>query len=145
MSQHLSSEEISLRAAGEYSPAIDQHLNDCDICRSELALFLKSLELFRQSVHTWADRQRVSEEATVRRIRQAPYRSMRNAICVAALVLFACCAAWRMRPHPAAPVQSNIQSAESDTALLERVNAEISQTVPASLTPVSNLVAWERR
>lgn len=143
MTRHLSSEEISQRAAGEYDQAVEQHLNDCSTCRAELALFMKSLSLFRESVHVWAGQQCPSETATIRRIRQAPYRTMLNAFCVAALILFACFAGWSTRPHAPAPVA--LQSGESDTALLERVNAEVTQTVPTSLAPLRSFVAWETR
>lgn len=149
MSRHLSSDEISQWVLNERTPDAEQHLESCSDCRAEVAAFKTTLSLFRTSAHNWADRQLSSEAQTMRRIQQAPYRGMLHTVCLAAAMMALCALSMmslRERSFTPAPVAAAAAAPEapvSDAALLERVDGQVSQTIPTSLAPLDNALSWE--
>lgn len=146
MNRHLCSDEISRWVLDERSLDTEQHLELCADCRAEVAAFKTTLSLFRASAQNWADRQLVSEAQTMRRIRQAPYGSMLHTLCIAAMMALCVLSVMSIRQHSlaATPVPvAAVESPVSDAALIERVDGQISQTIPSSLAPLDNALSWE--
>lgn len=148
MNRHLSSEEISQWLLNERTPAADRHLEACVDCRAEVTAFKTTLWLFRESARNWADRQLPPELHTLRRIKQARYRGMLHAVCLAiAMTVLCALGGISMRQRSLGPVMPS-PSAEpvvtvTDAVLLERVDAQISQNVPSSLAPLDKALSWE--
>ena len=79
----------------------------------------------------------------LRHIKNSVYRPIVRALCLAAVLALVCFVATISLRHPAPPM-TTANAADADTALLERVNAEVSQTVPTSLAPLAGVVSWEK-
>ena len=139
MNQHLTSDQISEWIIGERKPEIEEHLFECAACRSELALFEKTLSLFRESAHEWSERQSFDERKTMARIRHEPVRTALNAFGWAAAAVLLIVASFSVHHRPPEQTASTAVSI-SDEALLERVDAEISQPVPAPMEPLRALM-----
>ena len=142
MNPHLSSEEIAQWTLGEYSSEVEQHLSDCSACRAELGLFKVTLSSFRESAHAWADQQCGPDDQTIRRIRQAPYRSALSKISLVAVVGLVCLLAVLSAERQ----QKTTNFAESkidDAVLLQSVKQDLSDTLPTSLAPLRGVVSWE--
>ena len=147
MNRHLSSSEISQWILDERTLDAEQHLDICADCRAEVAAFETTLSLFRASAHNWANRQLAPETQTLRRIQHAPYRSMLQTVCLAAAMTALCVLRMisiRQHSFGSAPVvTAAAELPVSDAALLERVDGQVSQTIPSSLAPLENALAWE--
>ncbi|MBV8897109.1 MAG: hypothetical protein JO051_11400 [Acidobacteriaceae bacterium] len=147
MSRHLSSNEISDWILKHRTVEAEQHLDACADCRAEVAAFETTLLLFRASAHTWTDRQLASETQTLRRIQQAPFRNMVQTFGLAAAMTVVCVLSVlsiRQRSFSSAPVVAAAAELRvGDAALLERVDGQISQTIPSSLAPLDNALSWE--
>jgi anti-sigma factor RsiW len=119
MSTHLTSQQFAEAVLSEETPA---HLRECPACRAELAELRTTLGEFRDATHRW------SEKPQPVRRRVASYRP--RALAAAALVLLAIAGGitYAGKSHTPDP---------TDTALLERVNADVSRTVPGGLEPLT--------
>jgi hypothetical protein len=141
MSKHLTPEGVSKWMAGDSTPEIEQHARECPQCSAELNAIQNALSQFRSFMVNWADRERggyVPDSATLRRpspnlfVRRLCWLSAATAITVVALI-----------PVYRKPIESR-ENAEviqesMDAELLERINAHLSQTAPASLQPLTEL------
>lgn len=143
MNPHLSSQEISAWTLGERSPEIHEHALNCSRCQAQLALFNATLLQFRKSAQNWAEEQCSSDAQMIGRIKQHSHRKMLNAFGWAATAMTASVlATFSIRENPTAP--STRDFAEPDAALLERIDAEISQPVPSSFERLAGLLIWEQ-
>lgn len=138
MSQHLSSQRISMWMAGERTPEDEQHLRECPECAAELARFQATLSLFRDSVRHWSGRQPGSEAGAIPKI--APTRwPARWAMAAAALLLVATVSIYRNTRRP----QLGGLMPQADVVLLEQVDAEVSRAVPRGMEPLLELVSTD--
>jgi hypothetical protein len=142
MNTHLTEEQISNWIAGDVDVQVDSHVRECAECRAKLAAFKTAMSAFRDSANGFANQEysgRVLDPGRLLlRSRQARKRSFRWLAVAAAGVIVA-----------AVPVyQRSIQSTQEpmvgeesqvDAQLLERVNAHLSQTAPASFQPLSEM------
>jgi hypothetical protein len=138
MSQHLSSERISMWIAGERTPEDEEHVRVCLECAAELARFQATLSLFRDSVRDWSSRQPGSEPGTVPKLAPARW-AVRWAMAAAALLLVATVSIYRGTRQP----QFGGLMLPADVALLEQVDAEVSRGVPRGMEPLLELVSTD--
>lgn len=133
MNRHLTEQEMDAWIVGDRSVEIERHVNVCPICERNLQLLVDSLDAFRTSVHEWS----AAEIAGVR-FAAARHSFGRNqfapalaAILLCVLIVFL---AQRFR-------SGSSDQASADAALLNRVNSEISQSVPGAMEPLAQLVS----
>lgn len=141
--KHLTPEEfgelIESGEAGADSVA-QTHLAGCEECRKELSYLMEGLALFRESASAYAKR----EFARARHVKTSfvpVHRGFSAGLGWAAAGLLAIAAALpiqlqRHARQPLAVTQTTAsvsQARESDEALLEDINREVSASVPASM------------
>jgi hypothetical protein len=135
---HLSDEQISAWLAGLETPQQSAHVEECDVCRQEIARREEPLALFREAVHAVSDQRppRAIVWSTPHRWHMPILRWAAGAA-LAALMLTAPVMYWNKQTQ-----LREAERARQDTALLESVNSELSRSVPQSLEPLDKLVAW---
>ena len=144
--RHLTEEEFGelmsapVRREVHALSAAEAHVAECEQCAAELAELRTSLTLFRQATTSFANEQLRHLPACSVPLRQPLLQPMYFA--AAAAVLLAALLPMQVLHHEAAPRQQAVtvtatartaQPAESDEALLDDVNSEISASVPAPL------------
>jgi anti-sigma factor RsiW len=149
--------DLLARSAGspdpgsDVDPVAEAHLRTCEQCAAELAGLLESISLFRQATGAYADRQlRLQPRWRIplhRHLVQPAY------FAAAAILLISVVPMQMARRHPPQPkpaVASGASAvvaaysqatAESDDALLEDVNSEISASVPTPMQALDVPVA----
>jgi anti-sigma factor RsiW len=157
MNNHLTEEQISRCVLGEGAAAEEEHIGECAQCQGELASFRNALAEFRNSVVNWAERQPGGSpnltqlHASSPRLRRRPLRWIPVAAVLALLVIIPAYKNSIERRHEAQARQTQLlreaqlDDARLDAQLLERVNAHLSQTAPASLQPLMELLATPNR
>jgi anti-sigma factor RsiW len=143
MSEHLTSEQFSKWIIGQCSPAEEEHGRTCPACSSELAEFQTALTGFRRSIEKWADQKAVAiPDAT--RLHSLSRPSTRRPLLwipvAAAAAALAIIPAYKNSMERQREAQAE-QETQVDAKLLERVNAHLSRTAPASLEPLVELLA----
>ena len=143
MSEHLSSEQMSEWIIGERSPEAEEHLNRCGVWRDELALFGTAMSLFRNSVRTWTDEERGPDAQTIRRVKRQPYIAAAQNACwaIAVGVLFVVLSMPMMQQHGASGPKPGEPQQVDTASLLTQVNAEVSESVPDAMQPLTQLVS----
>ena len=138
MMPHLSSEQISEYVIGYPRPMVARHVQHCAACRAELSRFREALGEFGDAVRVWSDDRALAALTTVAP-REAP-RAWNPAYQLAwALVLAAICViASFLLPH------HRNDSAAVDAVLLNRVDAQVSRSVPSSMEPLMRLVVEQQ-
>lgn len=98
---HLSEEAINDVLVGMSTPAHEEHLADCQLCRSRVADFRSNLALFNQAALAWAELKAEKKPASIRPVQIRPIRSLTTAhplpwkpVTAAAAVLFLAAALW---------------------------------------------------
>ena len=155
-STHLTAEQFGELLAGSEQSATPEavlaeaHLLACEQCATELAGLRQSIALFRDATSAYADEQRLHQARWVPRTR--PTRARRLvpaywAVATAAMLVTALLPmqVLRQRTHPAQPatVVSSVadRSTQSDEALLEDVDSEISASVPTPMQALADPTA----
>jgi hypothetical protein len=130
MNSHLSSQQICNWLAGRRGEQEQKHLHECAACQAELDQFQNALAGFRTSLEK-------SPVPAVRRKQSSP-RLSRWVLASAALSLMVAAPVWwNARQQRAA------EQAKADELLLERVQAGLSRSVPASMEPLMQLISRE--
>lgn len=130
MNLHLSSEQICHWLAGRRGEEEQKHLHECAACQAELEQFQNALAEFRVSL----------EQCPVPAVSRAHIgqRLPRWVLATAALSLLVVAPVyWNARQQRAA------EQAKADELLLERVQAGLSRSVPASMEPLMQLISRE--
>jgi hypothetical protein len=142
MNQHLREEDICRWIAGERSRETEQHLGNCGQCRLHVARASDVLGGFHDSVRERGVRRlagygalSVSAKATRGWISwsKLPVAALATTL-VILLLAVAALLPWHASKSPAV----------DDAALLKRVDAELSRTVPGPMEPLSALISEER-
>lgn len=130
MSGHLTSDELARWIAGERENAAASHLRECAACGGEVRRMEAALAEFRGAVESW-----VAPAVCMRPSRRrSPV--VRWALAAAlAVVLAAAPVEWRR--------ERAAERAREDAALLEQVDAEVSEAVPEAMAPLVQLVSWQ--
>jgi len=130
MNSHLSSDQICQWLAGERGHGAQLHLRACPACQAELDQLQNALTGFRVSL----------EDLPVPAVSysRARHALPRWILATAALALLVATPVyWNARQQRAA------EQAKSDELLLERIDAGLSRSVPASMEPLMNLISKE--
>jgi hypothetical protein len=150
---HLTGEQFgelmagTTEAAGGELALAEAHLLVCEQCAAELASLREAITLFREASSTYADEELRRRPRWVLPERRSFSRTLAPAYWVAAAAMFltALLPLQLLRRHSAQPqataaVASSTptSSAQSDEALLEDVNSEISRSVPASMQALAD-------
>lgn len=140
--QHLSEREILDWQLNEQPLEVRQHVAECAGCRDQVSNLESSLSLYRESVHGWSD----AHQSRVRRPvwstpsrwqlwRRATFQWATAAVLALAVVV-------PVYTHRVMEERKE-QRAKADQALLEQVDREVSQTIPDTMEPLTQLVQWE--
>ena len=124
--------------------ALRQHLAGCPACASELADLRGSISLFRDTTTACA-RQQMAEFHAKNTITPRPhsffhpiYWATAAAMIVAAAIPLTLHRPSQPTPAPAVTVTTSAPAPQSDEALLEEINQEISAPVPSSMQPLAD-------
>ncbi|MBZ5631832.1 MAG: hypothetical protein LAO55_01785 [Acidobacteriia bacterium] len=132
MNSHLSLEEICRWLSGECGEDVEERIRECPACQTELRQFRNALAGFRISLE-----QVPVPAVSYPRSRQTLSRWI---LATAALSLMVAAPVyWNARQQRAA------EQAKADELLLERVNASLSRSVPASMEPLMQLISKENQ
>jgi hypothetical protein len=122
----------------------EEHLRDCRSCRAKLAEASAPLTVFRSGVVAWSEAQTATEMA--RRVELKGRSGIWSwapafGLSFAMALLVAAIAGppvyrWEVQRHAVHPQVS-------DAALMEQVDAEVSEAVPDAMAPLTDLVAWD--
>ena len=150
MNPHLDENELSRWLAGERSPQAERHLRVCGRCRAEAE---RTREIFH-GLHESLREGSAQEAAAYDRFCIGLARGRAESVAVpkanlgwlklcgatvaAAFIAVAAWLPWHSTEAPA-PVKSE---AGDDAALLNRIDNEVSRTVPASMEPLTKLIDW---
>jgi hypothetical protein len=150
MNRHFSEEEICRWLAGERAAGWERHLESCPQCRNQASSMAEVLAGFQDSVRTRSAAHLSGYPMpTPQIIRTSAFTPMRLLAAAAALCLLTL-GLWLPRfvsrnGVAFVPAQPAIQSADDDAALLRRVSADVSRTVPSSLEPLAERLEWPRQ
>jgi anti-sigma factor RsiW len=134
MIAHLSSEQLSEYILGQPGPLVAQHVRNCPACRAEVADFQEALGDFRGAVRVWSTEQAGIYQANTAQAR-APWWTPSHQLAWALLIAAVCIIASFIIPR-----NREDSPAGGDTMLLNQVDNQVSQTVPASMEPLMKLV-----
>jgi hypothetical protein len=140
MNRHLREEDICRWMAGERTPEVEEHLANCRDCNTHVARMSEVLSEFRHSVRGRSERALAHPGALPAR---GPSGLGWGGVAAAVLVaLLIAVAAWLPR-HMPGNVRAGVADVD-DAALLRRVDAEVSRTVPGPMEPLASLIQEER-
>jgi hypothetical protein len=142
VTEHLSERQILAWQLKEQTPEEQRHVEHCRRCQGQVTALDRALSLYRSSVHGWS---------------AAPHREPGRAIWTTpsrwqlwrgTAIKWASAAALTLAV--AVPVythrvieERNAARALADQALLDQVDQEVSQTVPDTMEPLTQLVEWQ--
>jgi hypothetical protein len=128
--------------------ALDQHLGSCPLCAEELARLRSSIELFRESSTVWARQQFAEVHARTVSVLPPAHALSRPLVWIAAAaaLVLAVIVPMELRQYHAAPpaqvaASQTTRSTESDEALLEEIDQDLSASVPSPMRPLSDPTA----
>lgn len=130
MNSHLTSEEMYQWLSGEHGADVEEHFRECPACRTELLQFRSALTGFQSSL----------EQCPVPPVSRRSVRPALSRWVLASAALSLMVAGpvwWNARQQRAA------EQAKADELLLERVQAGLSRSVPASMEPLMQLISRE--
>jgi hypothetical protein len=166
MTPHLTHQQLcdlllaptTLQSESRISPAhvsephvstAQDHLRDCYACSAELATLTASLTSYRNTAHAVAHR----DFAALPRTAPSPLLGQRSplhpiywaiaatALVIAILPFTAPRHAPLVQPQSASIVAPTTASSESDAALLEDINQDLSTSIPPSMQPLADPTA----
>ena len=144
MIPHLSSEQLAEYLLDQSGPEAARHIRHCASCRAEIEQQRETLAEFRTAVRTWSAEQAgqyqsnaaLAVPASTPEPRSWPVsRQLAWALAIAAMCVIA---------SFILPRYTGGRTAASDAALLDRVDAEVSETVPAPMAPLMKLVVQQQ-
>jgi hypothetical protein len=140
MNNHLTARQVSEWVLGDRSREAELHFRACPSCQEEIGRLEASLRSFRSSVRHWSEDQLPSSPVLPQAWRDSA-RSWVMGLCWAAAAIVLCLLIGRLTYHP---IASPTQTAAADAVLLAQIDQEVSQTVPDSMEPLTQLVSWDR-
>lgn len=144
MTPHLSPDQLNGYLLGQPDSAAARHVRECAACRTEMEQQRETLAEFRTAVRAWsaeeAGQYRTAAAGAISATARAPHPGPVSRQLVWALAIAALCviASFLL------PRYAGRSTAASDAALLERVDAEVSETVPAPMAPLMKLVVEQQ-
>ncbi len=148
MNRHLGEEDICRWIAGERGVEAERHLGNCGLCRSHVARMSETLDGFHAMVRDRSEQRlggygaldvAMAEQHAARGWNGLGWGKLTLAALATALVILVATAVWAPRhaPHHTASALG-----VDDAALLTRVDAEVSRTVPGPMEPLAALIEW---
>lgn len=133
MIAHLSSEQFSECILGRPNPDVERHVQECAVCRAEVANFREALGEFRGAVRGWSKEQANATLAmpSVQPRSWTPSHQLAWAVVIAMVCVIA---SFVMPRH------TTESASASDAVLLNQVDAQLSRTAPSSMEPLMKLV-----
>ncbi len=155
MTPHLTHEQLcdivlatSPHPLSSESIALQNHLRACAACAAELTDLQASLALFRDTAISYADREYMRSSAQHASILPSHRHLSRPALWAAAAAVFVAAILpfslhrQRQSSLPSTPTSASApHTAESDEALLEDINEELSAPVPSPMQPLADPTA----
>jgi hypothetical protein len=132
MNLHLSSEEMYQWLSGVRLDEVEEHFRECPACQAEMHQLKNALVGFRRSLE-----QCPVPAMSYSRVRHALPRWLLATTALSIVVAAPFC--WNVYQQRAA------EQSKTDELLLERVNAGLSRTVPASMEPLMQLISKEEK
>ena len=135
-SAHLTDEQFAECVTVAPSAESQLHLEECERCRQELAIFQSSLSAFETTAVAWSEAMpKVDLRAAARlRARRTMERPLGWALATAALLLIAV-PVWKNHQGPSAGSESAAVSTPDDSADQIAQDNRLLQSVYAELTP----------
>jgi len=150
---HLTAKEISQWLVEGPTAESEAHLECCWVCQAKLAEAKVPLTVFRSAVVGWSEAQDAGRAAAIHSLAG---RSERNwgirlwlpvaslALATLLLVGFLTGPGLIRGRHTGVPlVVGTSPSPDSDAALMDQVDSEVSEAVPDAMAPLTDLVAWD--
>jgi len=142
---HLTEDQFGelFLGSGHDSSTAEAHVLICEKCAAELASLRESVSMFRQasSIHAENELRRMPQIAVRRRavpFFEPAYMVAAAALFLAALLPMQALRHYALQPAPAVATVAATQPAESDQALLDDVDREISVSVPTSMQALAD-------
>jgi hypothetical protein len=138
--EHLTERQILAWQFNEQTAEDRQHVAECVECRAEVVKLDRALAAYRASVHSWS-----GAHQPVARRWAAPSRwqmARRTTLQWASAAAVALAVIVPVYTHRVIE-ERNQQRALADQALLEQVDREVSQTIPDTMEPLTDLVQWD--
>lgn len=150
--EHLTANEISQWLVEGPEPSASRHLQSCGACRATLAEAERPLTAFRTALVGWSEAQSSVQSLKVQGLAKAKeqHSGIRLWLPAASFAL----AALLLVGYAKVPgfIHSHLgdqphvvvtPTPESDTALMDQVDIEVSEAVPDAMAPLTDLVAWD--
>ena len=139
MNRHFEEDDICRWIAGERGPEAEQHLASCEQCRAHVARMSEVLDGFLESVHEQGQRRMpayggFSEGVSKISNSGLGWRKLSVAALAVLLIVLAAWVPWH------ASKSARLAERNEDAALLRRVDAEVSRTVPGPMEPLTTLI-----
>jgi hypothetical protein len=151
ISGHLTAKEISQWLVEGPETSASQHLQNCETCQARLTEAQAPLTVFRSALVEWSEAQTArslhlqtsatqNESSWGRRL-WLPAVSL--AVAALLLVGYAKVPALLHGNSIGQPPVTTASTTESDEALLNQVDTEVSEAVPDAMAPLTDLVSWD--
>jgi hypothetical protein len=151
--KHLTANEISRWLVEGPESSASRHLQSCGACRATLAEAQEPLTVFRTALVGWSEAQSGAQSLSARNLEKPKEKhwGIRLWLPVSSLALAALLLAGysklpgTLRGHSPDQTAATLAhpTPESDAALLDQVDVEVSEAVPDSMAPLTDLVAWD--
>jgi len=151
-SEHLTAQEISKWLVEGPDQSASQHVKACGACAAKLAEAEAPLTAFRGALVEWSDAQAAPplhlQTSRTRNEGHSDSRLWLPAVIFAmAVLLLVGYAKVPALLHGNSATRPAIATApattDSDEALLDQVDTEVSEAVPDAMAPLTDLVAWD--
>ena len=150
---HLTSKEISQWLVEGPEQSASLHMQSCWACQAKLAEAKAPLAIFRTAIVGWSEAQDAGRAAAIHNLAGRSERNLglRLWLPVASLALAALLIAGFVkvpgllhgRINGQQTVVTSPSSSDSDAALMDQVDTEVSEAVPDAMAPLTDLVAWD--
>ena len=148
--EHLTAKEISRWLVEGPEQSADQHVQNCWACQAKLAEAKAPLTAFRTAVVGWSEAQDVVRPRAALAKRNQWHGGIQvwlpATLALAALLLVGFLAGpglFHGHGTVRQAVVNSPSSTDSDAALMDQVDTEVSEAVPDAMAPLTDLVAWD--
>lgn len=150
-SGHLTEKEISQWLVEGPEPSAGQHVENCGTCQAKLTEAQAPLTAFRSALVEWSEAQpapAMAPQSSAARNESSWSQRLwlpAASFAIAALLLvgYAKLPTLLHGKSSGQPAVATASTTDSDEALLNQVDIEVSEAVPDSMAPLTDLVSWD--